>query len=237
LDSFERVESSFHHVPPKNRNKSGSKKKKSTVVIRSLLPPIDMSPVYTRTIRYVSLNNEGKGADTISSTALQGLMYVGLGSNTGKSMFAAVRLRRVDIYGTPTTTFDTIALEWSSDRGSDRTVSATGGASGIARISCRPPKGSFAEMWYNRWNSQYNPALFTVSCGAGTLMDITFNFTLLDSDGQSQGSTLTAPTTSAGLIYYNYADSSAVYGVSGSPAAGTNNWQPVAISQYLTGYF
>lgn len=226
-------------VPPKSMKQSSSKrKKKPQTVIRSLLPPYEANPVYTRTIRFVSLNSEVKGADTVSSTALQGLMYIGMGSNTGKTMLAAVRLRRVTLYGTPSNTFDTIGLEWSSDRGNDRAISATGGASGPARISCAPPRGSFASMWYNRWNSQYNPALFTVSAGMGTYMDITFNFTLLDIDGQSQASTINgAIGTAAGVLYLNFADSSAVYGVSGSPAAGTNNWQPVTANQQITGYF
>jgi len=171
-------------------------------------------------------------------------MFVGRTSTTAYNLFSGVRLKYVKIWAPPqqnTTIFTEVQIEWSGDRSPDTTIMSMGTATTPAFIRSAPPKQSFAAMWYDRWNSQYNPTLFTIlSNYMGAIMEIEVEFTMLDIDPQDMANQMTVAlsgTASAGVVYYNYLDSCSQYGVSGSAATGSNQWLPIGPNQILSAYF
>lgn len=188
-------------------------------------PPVVVQPVYQRTLRYISAAAESKGTDTITVGSLLNTAFIAASAVTATPLYGAVKLRQVRMYGTQasgSSGFANGSITWIGPRQPPKTVQASGTLTEPYKIVTNPPKGSYAAMWYSGGpdivSETGNPTLFEVQCSAGSVLDVTFDFTLNDGDVTANNVTIVAGT--AGVLYMNshLDNTNYVY------AAGTKNW-------------
>jgi hypothetical protein len=201
------------------KKKNISKKK----VIHNFPPSIDLAPIQTMTFRFVA----GVGAGLSSTIYRRNLLCLIMSQNVNAilgSIFESVRLKKVEIWGASVTSdinFSTVSLEWEDPRGNTKIITDSGTVNKPAHIVCKPPKESTVAMWSNFNTTYVNEPLFFISYGAGSIIDVTINFSI-GNGTTNNASIITRTTASAtiGLYYLN---------LDNSNAAGNNNGGTILI--------
>lgn len=224
---------------PKSKQHSSSKHRSAK---RNRNPPkrfpgqYTSNPTFQRKFRFECTNSESKGADVVYSYSLSNLCYIATGSTTAVTMFSAVRLRQIEIWGPPNpSSWQTMALEWTGAKVPNKVITATGDNVVPPHIKSRPPSGSYAAMWINRSQDPpsyvANSALFALSGYAQCIIEVTLQFQLLDYDAVQSQASLTTTGGTSGLIFVNALDNT-----SSSGGAGTHNWNPLGFSSFGVAY-
>jgi len=162
-------------------------------------------------MRYRCVTN---GNLTITVNDLLDQMGFIVTATTGYRLFQAVRLKKVEIWGSlydqSTPVSNVMRFQWiAGANGSPSAVisDAALGASGVSHILARPPKGSNAWNWHSVSTSTVS--VFNMLVGIGAIVELTFDYVVFDNVGGETPAALTQ--TLAGNTV----------GVIGSPGMGT----------------
>jgi hypothetical protein len=167
-------------------------------------------------------------------------MFVGIASSSGRALFSAVRLRKVELWGcSSTSAFQTIGLTWLGPTDSNRSLIASGNQFVPAHIVSRPLKGSDASRWFSGQEEfvygvpTKSNIIFSLQCSAGDVCDITVDFQINDNDSTDNGSAVTGNSgIGPGYIYTNtYLDNT-----SSSLSTGTQNWVVSGLAKTTDSY-
>jgi hypothetical protein len=207
-----------------NRNNKKSFRGKSRMVQDPLLgpPSFNNNPIYHRRLRFESQGAEGKDADTVTSLSMRNLLFAGSSGNTAVGCISAFRLRRVRMWGLAsslTQQYQQLTFTWNDSHGPVKTLTSSGNSVNPGYIDTRPVKSSELSFWFGTLAG--STTLFSLSGPAGTIVDIDFDYQLLDASSNEVASALTTTGTTAGVLYWNsYLDNTAVAG----SGAGVQNY-------------
>jgi len=225
-------------MPKKNFVKGKGRPRRSPMAIQ-VPRPFRSNPTFTRTFRFISGANESKDADLVTVGSLQNLMFIASAAAAAGSLFASVRLKKVEVWQMAgSAAFAQIALTWLGDRMPNREISATGTPMVPAHIRARPPRGSFAAMWFGGQLAApalgaTNPTLFSLTTPANSVCDVTVEFQMFDTDSFNNQPTVTTAGATAGVLYVNQS----LDNTSTTLTAGTKNWTiSSAFSSVLNGF-
>lgn len=200
----------------------------------SMPPAVRSNPVFQRTIRYQLSEAETKSSDVITNRSLANLMYTSYATNKAHAIFSAVRLVRVVVYGNPSASaYQTIDFQWTGERGPQSSIQAIGTNTVIPCVVARPPRGSYASMWFNPWeDNEAASIIFAIGAQAGAICDVTVQFTLLDYSAVDAGYQLTNVSSplADGFLGFNTLDNTTLV-----VTAGAGKWIPLGVdtrSQY-----
>jgi len=202
--------------------KGKGKQGKTQKVVPRLPPQINMHPQMHAILRY-STSTSASGVN-VTRRALLCLAVAVSSATQSYSIIQAIRVKRVSMWCVAqANSMVVIGLEWLDPHGPSHQLTANGTPTECARLSSKPPKNSFAELWSQvTATTTYNEVLFQVNCGAYCVLDLEFDFIL--SDGTNANSETISRTfagaASVGLAYGALDNSSSAGG------AGTFNFLP-----------
>jgi len=161
----------------RRRNERGVVQVNSNLSLKSLNPTIKC----TKTFRFESRATVSKL--DVKDTDLMFLLGVATSTTALSPIFGSCRFKRIDLWkvnDTPTT-IDLLAIEYKGNNpnyGNNSVIHSANAISPMqfAHVRSKPPPESYASAWL--YPSGYN--LFQITCGQGTLVDVTIEFTLLD---------------------------------------------------------
>ena len=149
----------------------------SNLTLRSLNTTIKC----TKTFRFEARASVSKL--DVKDTDLFFLLGVATSSTTLAPIFGSVRFKRIDLWkvNPNPTNIDLLAIEYKGNNpnyGNNSVIHSANAISPMqfAHVKSKPPVESYAAAWL--YPSSYN--LFQITCGQGTLVDVTIEFTLLD---------------------------------------------------------
>lgn len=184
----------------------------------SVIPTITVNPTFSKWFRFSVSTAEAKGNDPITTLSLLNLYVAGVDATHARRLFAAVRLRRLRVFATPSASgYQAIRIEWAGDRNPNRILEANGTNVNPAILDVSPPAGSFASMWINAGNfAQSEPDVsdvVSIDAPVGSIIDVMVDFQLADYDlSENDVVELTCfggTTTTVGLLFYNALDNTA----------------------------
>lgn len=176
--------------------------------------PPNMNPQSVQTMR-IRYNAQTSNVNTITGSGLLNLMCVATSATTTARIFAAVKIKELEAWSpirisNTTTPFDPInlGLEWFGTTGSyTNSVKAFSESMGAqsAHLRTRPPKKSSSEEWINQAGNFDNAnTIFVVNMPEGGVLDVVFNYVLVDNESASAGPTSSGLTL--GTVYYSPLD-------------------------------
>jgi hypothetical protein len=186
---------------------------------------LSSNPAVTQKFRFQSIAD---GTDQpIYNKDLTNLLWFCTSSSVGYKLFSAVQLVSVEVWGIDDGKSiagqDAITLTWGTGGttigGPPMSIMEFGNAIMPAHFKVSPPAGSAPSIWGAVLSS--NSVAFYLSCGSGTVVDVTVRWILQD---QTTGgaAAVAAGASTVGTIYQNYLDGSA-----SSTAVGPCNFAPV----------
>jgi len=173
-----------------------------------LWPPPMVSTIQRRNIaRWTFTNSAGTQASlaTVTVANLADIYCFATAANVAYRLWnSAIRLRRVSIWGAPSSTgaATTCSVDFlgvsagSAGTSQRRTDVATGTAQGPV-VHARPPKSTQTGMWQA---SSSTSSLFAFQCTAGSIVEVEFDGTN-NEEGQAQQTTTAPAAGSAGQTY------------------------------------
>jgi hypothetical protein len=124
-----------------------------------------------------------------------------------QGVFSCVRLKKIEIWTPSSVAGHTDSfIRWSTGGNNivdDVRVNATVGSANASYYSTSPPKGSFSSMWWDSTAAAVQ--LFDITCGAGSIIDITAEGRLRNSIAQP-ATTVTAVAKTVGTLFFGYLD-------------------------------
>ena len=148
----------------------------------------------------------------VSGVSLGDLLCVATSATSAYQLANAIRVRRVEIWGTASNTFApvTVSCDFSGATagsfGPSRVYSDTSvGATRVAHVVAKPPRDSQAYQWQS---SSSTATLFRLVLPAGAVMDLHYSLTLRDSSGVAAVTGAVAGATT-GQLYVRSLDSTA----------------------------
>ncbi len=174
-------------------------------------PSLMTNPIMKRTFRYAGAS----GAASVYVRDILDIMLASSGSNP-VCMINSFKIRNIKIWAIDDTGAQRIALVWSSELGSFRTIECFGNNTFPARIDCGPATGSFAGDWITADSAvvPIGTLVFTVRTNCAYILDLSLDFVL---ENTGAVSTCTVVTATVGLGFGAYLDSLN----QGGTAAGT----------------
>jgi hypothetical protein len=157
---------------------SNNRKSKKPQSRANRFPPSRvLKPVQSRVLRF-STSNLVDNVPIDRNCLLKLLYTTDLSGTRGKTLYSGVRLKRVQMWATPTegsTTMVSCSVEWQSSRGPTTLISDSGNATVPAHVDSKPPKDSDASYWSQVSSSTTirNEILFYITCPIHTIVDIT----------------------------------------------------------------
>ncbi len=163
-----------------NRDRSASRQNgpiNSNLTLRSLNTTIKC----TKTFRFES--RVGVVKLDVKDTDILFLLGVAISATQLAPIFGSARFKRIDLWKVNPTPQQTefLAVEYKGNNpayGNNSVIHSANAISSMqfAHVKSKPPPDSYASAWL--YPSSYN--LFQITCGQGTLVDVTIEFTLLD---------------------------------------------------------
>lgn len=178
-------------------------------------PPFPSSPVYTRLVRFIAT---GAVNTTVSATSVLDLMCMATAANAAYRRIFAFKLSRVELWAPPGTTVPaSCSLTWLGSFANlqvhaDQSI----GASEPAHVRVRPPAATLLADWHSGSNTDN---LFVITGPAGLIIDLLFQFTLMDGLATSTAVTGAVAGATIGQSYVRALDST----------GGTNNMVPQGV--------
>jgi hypothetical protein len=178
------------------------------------MPDYIAQPTIFRTFRFYNSGNGTGQFFTIGRGDLMGLVIAvsqGAGAVLGNllcpSLFDAIRLKRVRVWGQPSFVAGSssnpltgiVAVSYPGPNAPTKTYTASGNAVNRPYIDCKPPAESFAALWSNQ-SSTTSEVVFELTCSQGDIIEIDVNYTLL----QGTNTIFYTPSgivTTTGLFY------------------------------------
>lgn len=159
---------------------------------------------------------------------LLNLLHVCTSSTNSSRIIMAARVVSVEAWGIDDGKSlagqDPLTLTWSVGStaygGPGSSINVFGNAFQPAHFKCAPPANSLCGAWFT--NLTGANGAFNISCGSGTVLDVTLEWVLYDSTAVGVAPLASAAST-AGTLYQNYLDNSAP----GSASSGPLNWLPM----------
>jgi len=147
------------------------------------------------------------------------LQYNSTGASTASNIYSSVKLNYINVF-TPialTSTYNSVAIEWTGLQSPSKEVTVTGTAFKPAHRLLRPPNLTTAGFWHASGSID---ELFTISVsGASAIIDINISFVIMDFDNTQLRTVLVGSGLYPGNIYTNtYLDNPSIIGTS----AGVN---------------
>jgi len=157
------------------------------------MPDYMAQPTQFRTFRFYNSGNGIGQFFTIGRGDLMGLILCvssGAGPVLGNlqipSLFDAIRLKRVRVWGQPSFVAGSssnpltgiAAVSFPGPNAPTKTYTASGNAVNRPYINCKPPVESFAALWSNQ-ASNASEVVFELTCSQGDIIEIDVNYTLL----------------------------------------------------------
>jgi len=200
--------------PKGNRRKGGGvlqeMKKEERVDVHRFPMPIIVVMNYPVVIRYRFITGSAV-SPMVTRKMLLDIFVQGNTTTTYSRVWAAVKLRKVEVWGgaqsTTTTTnvipYSSVSLEWLSSYGPAVVKSDSGNFERPAHIECRPPRRSLAGFWSLVGQNEadvlfkFSGSLTGVGLGpltgipAATIVDLHLQVTNLDDEGVTVYSAIT----------------------------------------------
>jgi len=169
-------------------------------------PELMQKPIQQRTLRYIA-------TQVLTETAygpaqlINAILSVTAASVSAYPVFESVRLKRISMYYTPSSSFDPstdpFSFRWVDQNLPDILITRPGTLNQPSCIKVVPPENSLCAMWYNLANPSVTGVipfcLFT--CNSTTIIDIEFDFII--GEGAQTAVTLTGVPGFAGIAYLN----------------------------------
>lgn len=164
---------------------------------------IKQLPIQTRVIRYITGSQQVDQGIT-PRMLLRQLVSVTSAQTAAVAIIGSVKLKRVSMYFVPSTNdFDTsanvVSLNWTGILNSPETLITDRGTATVpACIKVVPPPNSQAGFWFDPNSTGFTSDLFVINCPANTVIDIEFDYVIVD--GAAHTGTLTAAASLTGVI-------------------------------------
>jgi hypothetical protein len=198
----------------KNSRKNGNQRRRPLLVEDDIDPPrwLSCSPIHRVMRLGVTAAKTEFDFTVLMLCRFQSMVVVS--STTAYSLASAVRVKWVKMWGVTSAiqTSASVALEWSAGSTgfllndtsvSDTTVSTTR----AAYIKCKPPRQSLAS-WYQSYVQGGTNNLFTITCPAGAVIDIAYDWVLNSTEPANV--TFTPTALAAGTVFAQNPDTNIV---------------------------
>lgn len=185
----------------------------------------NINPIWRRTLRYSSTT--ANPVDITGRCLLNSILSGISGSTAATNLIESIKVDRLQLYGVIDTsgdTFNSVAIIWKGERSPDKQIVATGNAIEPAYINSRPPPKSLAGFWVSNNTDDIDQVLFTIDpLQAGTIVDLTFSFTL------GNGATRTCVIVNPALTGIGYAS---LDNATSAGTVGTNSLDIVGLQAF-----
>jgi hypothetical protein len=195
----------------KNNNRGKVKGRK----IKRKLPNIPFPLLATPDLGHVFQFQAASAATELAITRqnVLSLIMVAVTAVLGYSVIGAARIKKVRIWSPIIAAFtpQTVQLEWNGGLYAPSAIhSAISEGLFPAKVETKPPKMSSPDLWSLTGASNSTETLFTVTCPAGSVIQLSLAVRLMDDEPQPTPVPLVGATV--GKTYYGYLD--------GLPSAG-----------------
>jgi hypothetical protein len=186
--------------------------KKSLSARGSKNPPQFKPTIVTRhKARYVCNNAGGVSARSVSNTELMDHLCLATAAAVAYRLLQGIKVKKIEIWacnsaGNATNTIVCEFLRSAGVGGPGWSFSDSAmGVSDIAHIVCTPPRGSLLEDWVP--TAPNNTTLMELTLPQGSIVDITFDISIVDTDApELVGAAVAAATV--GKVYMRALDNS-----------------------------
>ncbi len=167
-------------------------------------------PIRAEKFRYYATTDQTN--TVVNSNGLATALWMSTSTTSGASLFGTVRLVKVELFALDdgkTNVFTPISLSMNSSStiglvAPQRALTASGNAMHPAHLSVVADPRTQSGSWFEPASSGFE--LFTFSCESGCIIDLTIEYTLLDSSVSSASTYATTTGAVLGNIYSNYLD-------------------------------
>ena len=169
-------------------------------------PPVEASACITRKQRFIASSAMTDSYITVEN--LVGLYQMACTATTGQALFSSAKLLAIEMWGPPgTSTPVTVALEWQAGTFSNRkrVADTSIGSTFPAHIRASPPADTLYSLWLDETGT--SSKVVSLSCPAGTVVDITCQFMLRNGETPPTVDTIAGAT--AGEVYVRKPDNTA----------------------------
>ncbi len=171
-------------------------------------------PIRAEKFRYYCTTDQTN--TVVNSNGLSTALWMATSTTSGASMFGTVRLVKVEMFGLDdgkTNVFTPISLTLNSSStiglvAPQRALTAQGNAMNPAHLSISTDPRTQSGSWFEPAASGIE--LFTFSCESGCIIDLSIEYTILDSSASLASTYSTATGAVLGSIYSNYLDGMAL---------------------------
>ena len=179
---------------------------KSRGAFSSRSPPVWKSePILTKTTRLHATSALSAVAISPENTISWTVGLIAVTSTTSAHLARSMRLKKIKVYfnATAVGTYTEAIVDWASDGNLDiyspnsSVEKATMSSADMCVLVARPPPGSYASMWLQ---SDVNTAMYTLTVPSGSIIDITVEYVVNDSDAVLAGPAIVGATV--GTIYH-----------------------------------
>ncbi len=123
-------------------------------------------------------------------------------------LLQAVRVKRVQVWGQAPSLGSAgapVVVEWVGYQAPSTIHSDTPMGVMPAYVSARPPKDA-SNRWWSISGTNESEVLFKLTCGAGSVIDVSLTCRLIDDEVATAAENGTAAASTVGTIYWNYLD-------------------------------
>ena len=178
----------------------GVKKQASLLGKVGIPPPLQVTPTYRHTYRFLAAT--GTSARNVTAKTLLGVAgaVVSVANTTANYIATSAKLHRVTIYpGLSSTGAVSPSVTWGStisfQKDSEINRSMPQGVTVGGAVSFRPPPEMGARFWF----SSSSNVVMLVTCPSGSIIDVDLTVTLTNTYGQDNA---TIATGTLGVLYY-----------------------------------
>jgi hypothetical protein len=151
----------------------------------ALIPP-PFVPTLALMHKFRFIDSTG-GSYTITRASLLNLIVTATSATTTVRLLEAVRLIKIRSWGSPSgATIETNSIEWLGENSPSTLISDSSMGVRPAHISTCPPPSSF-NQWWSMSGSLETDDLFVVTTSVGTVLDITVEIRLVESEAPTAG--------------------------------------------------
>jgi len=199
----------------KNKTRRGKGGMSNAVDLPSRIKPpqIVTNVRVTRVYRYRASSATSQDISQNELIAAMGVMST-VATTSATAMFNTVKLHRVSVWTPPALDVASVAndrsctITWNSPEGGSAIASglevsdSTMSNAYPAHISAKPPTGSLASFWLTAYSGTAAVNLFTIQCGAGSIVDVHVTAIMNDTNGANGLPYTTTAGPGLGVVYY-----------------------------------